>query len=138
MSTPKRTIAPETRVLMDLLKARTSLRIEPLLKEMGEAIAVVDGLVAEATRIENAVRAIRYSDEHPELKGELRAWENLGAALMSQSRELRKVVDGIVDKVSNMDRIEADHELIIEAFLASDTADDPRQVFTAARHAAIP
>lgn len=138
MSKRKRTITPETQALMDLLKARTSLRIGPLLKEMGEAIAVVDGLVAEATQIENAVRAIRYSDEHPDIKGELRAWENLGTALMVQSRELRKVVDGLTDKVSNMDRIEADHELIIAAYLASDPSEDPRTVFTVARHKATP
>lgn len=134
----KRTITPATQALMDILKARTALRIEPFLKEFGEAVAVVDGLVAEATAIENAVRALRYSGEHPELVAELRSWENLGTGLMSTSRDLRKLVDQLAEKVANMDRIEADHELIIQAFLDADPEENVRTVFTRARHAANP
>lgn len=118
-----RTATPETHALLDILRARTSLRAPSLQKELGEAIAVVDGLILEATAIENAVRALRYAPEDPDLKGELRLWENSAGSLMSLSRDLRKLTDQLLDKVHAMDTIELAHERIIEEFEATPDED---------------
>lgn len=133
-----RAIAPETQALLDLLHARTALRVTTLLKEMGEAIEVLNGLVDEATRIENVVRALKYSGEDQVLKEELVAWDNLGAALMVEARDLRRLVDGVVSKVSHMDRLELEHETIIAAYQAAPPDVDLRAHIAAARRALYP
>lgn len=133
-----RAIAPETLALLELLHARTALRLPTLLKEMGEAIAVLNDLVDEATRLENAVRALKYSEESEVLKEELVAWDNLGAALMIEARDLRRLVDGIVSKVSHMDRLELEHETIIAAYQAAPSDVDLRSHLAAARRALYP
>lgn len=133
-----RAIAPETQALLDLLHARTALRLPLLLKEMGEAISVLNDLVDEATRLENAVRALKYSGEDQVLKEELVAWDNLGAALMIEARDLRRLVDGIISKVSHMDRLELEHETIIAAYQVAPPDVDLRAHIAAARRALYP
>jgi len=135
---PPRAIAPETQALLDLLHARTALRLPLLLKELGEAVATLDTLVAEATHIENAVRALKYSEESEVLKEELVAWDRLGEALMIESRDLRRLVDGIVSKVKHMDRLELEHETIIAAYQVAPPDADLRAHIAAARRALYP